>query len=39
MKKTFIAVIALFLLDISFPLHAEDIQVSDIGDGKITQVL
>jgi hypothetical protein len=38
MKPTFIAVTAFLLLNISLPLHAEDVQVSDISDGKITLI-
>ena len=34
MKRTFIAVMASVLLNISFPLHAEDVQVGDISEGK-----
>ena len=35
MKPTFIVVITALLLNISFPLHAEDVQVGDINDGKV----
>jgi len=34
MKRTFIAAMASVMLNISFPLHAEDVQVGDISDGK-----
>ena len=34
MKRTFVAVMASLMLNISFPLHAQDVQVGDISDGK-----
>ena len=35
MKRTFVVVITALLLNISFPLRAEDVQVGDINDGKV----
>jgi len=38
MKHILIAVIAPLLLTIPFPLHAQDVQLSDISDHKITLI-